>query len=155
VKALVYIAAFGLDEGESIEELGKSGRAPAGATQVRPDDNGFLWIDRDGFAEAFAADIDPIDARIMAVVQKPLRVNSFVGKAGAPVWKNIRSWYMVATNDQMIPPTAEEFMGKRMGATIVRVPASQAALLSRPTEVVDLISRAASTIGTAAKSTHP
>src|SRR6202521_4945671 len=151
VKALVYIAAFGLDEGESIEKLGKSRPVPAGAAQVRPDDNGFLWINRDGFAQAFAADIDPIDARIMAVVQKPLSMNSFAGKAGAPAWKNIRSWYMVATNDQMIPPTAAEFMGKRMGATIVRAPASHAALLSRPTEVVDLISQAASTIGAAAK----
>ncbi len=79
VKALVYIAAFALDEGESIEALGKSGPAPAGAAQIRPDANGFLWINREGFAEAFASDVDPIQARVMAAVQKPLSVASFTG----------------------------------------------------------------------------
>jgi len=75
VVALVYIAAFALDEGESIESLGKQGPAPAGAAHIRPDDEGFLWIDRDGFSQAFASDVDPIEARIMAAVQKPLSVN--------------------------------------------------------------------------------
>src|ERR1700747_516537 len=120
VKALVYIAAFALDEGESIEALGKSGPAPAGAAQIRPDTNGFLWINREAFAQAFASDVDPIQARVMAAVQKPLSVASFTGKAGAPAWKNIPSWYMVATKDQMIPPQAEEFMAKRMGALCAR-----------------------------------
>ena len=82
VKALVYIAAFALDEGESIEGLGKQGPAPAGAAAVQPpDSNGFLWIDRDGFAKAFAADVDPVEASVMAAVQKPLSVNSFTGKS--------------------------------------------------------------------------
>jgi hypothetical protein len=67
VTALVYIAAFGLDEGESLEGLSKQGPAPAGAAQIRPDEHGFLWIDRDGFAKAFAADVDPVEARVMAV----------------------------------------------------------------------------------------
>jgi pimeloyl-ACP methyl ester carboxylesterase len=143
VKALVYIAAFGLDEGESIEALGKSGPAPAGAAQIRPDANGFLWINREGFAQAFASDVDPIQARVMAAVQKPLSVASFTGKAGAPAWKNIPSWYMVATKDQMIPPQAEEFMAKRMGATMRTVPSSHAAMVSHPKEVTDLIISAA------------
>ena len=73
VTALVYIAAFGLDEGESLEGLSKQGQAPAGAAQIRPDDHGFLWIDRQGFAQAFAGDVDAAEARIMAAVQKPLR----------------------------------------------------------------------------------
>ena len=114
-KALVYIAAFALDEGESVEALGKSGPAPAGAAQIRPDANGFLWINREGFAQAFASDVDPIQVRVMAAVQKPLSVAAFTGKAGAPAWKNIPSWYMVATNDQMIPPQAEEFYGEKDG----------------------------------------
>src|ERR1700722_1718843 len=76
VTALVYIAGFGLDEGESLETLSKQGPAPAGAAHIRPDAHGFLWIDRDGFAQAFAADADPADARVMAVAQKPLSIKS-------------------------------------------------------------------------------
>src|SRR6266849_10358564 len=77
VKALVYIAAFGLDEGESIDALSKQGPAPAGAAAVRPpDEHCLLWIDRDGFAKAFAADADPVEARVMAAVQKPLSINA-------------------------------------------------------------------------------
>ena len=84
VKALVYIAAFGLDEGESLDALSKQGPAPAGAAAVRPpDENGFLWIDQDGFAKAFAADADPVEARVMAAVQKPLSINSFIAKIRA------------------------------------------------------------------------
>jgi len=119
VEALVYIAAFALDEGESIDALSKQGPAPAGAAAVRPpDEHGFLWIDRDGFAKAFAADADPVEARVMAAVQKPLSINSFIAKSGPPAWKHLPSWYMVATEDQMIPPQAEQFMAKRMGATV-------------------------------------
>lgn len=151
VKALVYIAAFGLDEGESIEALGKNGPAPAGAAQIRPDANGFLWINREAFGQAFAADADPIQARVMAAVQKPLSVASFTGKSGAPAWKKIPSWYMVAANDEMIPPQAEEFMAKRMGATVRSVPSNHAAMISHPKEVADLIAQAADGITRAAK----
>ncbi len=85
---LVYIAAFALDEGESLDGLSKQGPAPAGAAAVRPpDDHGFLWIDRDGFAKAFAADVDPTEASVMAAVQKPLSVDSFTAKSGPPAWK--------------------------------------------------------------------
>lgn len=151
VKALVYIAAFGLDEGESIEALGKNGPAPAGAAQIRPDANGFLWINREAFGQAFAADADAIQARVMAAVQKPLSVASFTGKSGAPAWKKIPSWYMVAANDEMILPQAEEFMAKRMGATVRSVPSSHAAMISHPKEVADLIAQAADGITKAAK----
>lgn len=154
VKALVYIAAFGLDEGESIESLGKTGPAPAGAAQIRPDANGFLWINREAFGQAFAADADPIQARVMAAVQRPLSVACFTGKSGAPAWKKIPSWYMVATNDQMIPPQAEEFMAKRMGAEVRKVASSHAAMVSHPKEVADLITLAADTIADATVSTR-
>src|SRR5580704_17324810 len=87
VTALVYIAGFGLDEGESLESLSKQGPAPAGSAQIRPDEHGFLWIAREGFAEAFAADVDPAEARVMAVTQKPLSIKSFVAKSGPPAWK--------------------------------------------------------------------
>jgi pimeloyl-ACP methyl ester carboxylesterase len=154
VNALVYIAAFGLDEGESLESLGKQGPAPAGAAQIRPDDRGFLWINREGFAQAFAADVDPVEASVMAAVQGPLSVKSFAGKSGPPAWKHIPSWYMVAINDQMIPPQAEEFMAKRMGATVRSAPSSHAAMVSHPKEVADLITLAADSIGKSAKTTR-
>jgi pimeloyl-ACP methyl ester carboxylesterase len=91
VIALVYIAAFGLDEGESIESLSNQGPGPAGAAQVRPDDHGFLWIDRDGFPQAFAADVDRVEARVMAATQKPLSISSFSAKSGPPAWKRLPS----------------------------------------------------------------
>src|SRR5580658_7095914 len=126
VKALVYIAAFGLDEGESLAGLSKQGPAPTGAAQVTPDDNGFLWINTSGFHQAFAADVDATEASVMAAVQKPLSVASFASEEGAPAWKKLPSWYLVSTNDQMIPPPAQEFMAKRMGATTRSVAASHA-----------------------------
>lgn len=154
VTALVYIAAFGLDEGESLEGLSKQGPAPAGAAHIRPDEHGFLWIDREGFAQAFAADADPVQARIMAVSQKPLSMKSFTAKSGPPAWKHIPSWYLVSSKDQMIPPQAEEFMGKRMGATVRTVPASHASMNSYPKEVADMIGAAAeSVVGAAAATT--
>jgi pimeloyl-ACP methyl ester carboxylesterase len=146
VKALVYVAAFGLDEDESIEALSKQGPAPSGAAQIRPDNRGFLWINREGFAQAFAADVDPVEASVMAAVQGPLSVKSFEGKCGPPAWKHIPSWYKVASNDQMIPPQAQEFMAKRMGATVRSIWSSHAAMVSHPKEVADLIILAAASI---------
>jgi pimeloyl-ACP methyl ester carboxylesterase len=143
VTALVYIAGWGVDEGESLEDLSKQGPPPAGAAQIRPDEYGFFWIDRDGFAQAFAADVDPIEASIMAATQKPLSVKSFTDKSGPAAWKRLPSWYLVSANDQMIPPKAEEFMAKRMGATIRTVPASHASLVSHPKEVAEIIALAA------------
>jgi pimeloyl-ACP methyl ester carboxylesterase len=151
VKALVYIAAFGLDEGESIEGLGKQGPAPSGAAQVRPDDHGFLWINRDGFAQAFAADVDPVEASVMAAVQKPLSINSFTAKSGTPAWKHIQSWYMIAGEDHMIPPQAEVFMANRMCATVSKVASSHAVMVSHPKEVADFIMLAVESITDSAK----
>lgn len=150
VTALVYIAAFGLDEGESLEALSKQGPAPAGSAHIHPDNHGFLWIDREGFAAAFAADVDPVEARVMAATQKPLSVNSFLAKSGAPAWRQIPSFYMVATDDRMIPPAAEEWMAKRMRATVRSVAASHAVMISHPEEVADLVVLAAQGIAAAA-----
>jgi len=150
VTALVYIAAFGLDEGESLDSLSKQGPAPAGAAQIRPDAHGFLWIDRDGFSQAFVADADPVEARVMAAVQKPLSIKSFTAKSGPPAWKHIRSWYLVSSNDQMIPPQADELMAKRMGATVRKVASSHASMVSHPQEVADII-RAAVEAGVVAE----
>ncbi len=143
VKALVYITAFGLDEGESLASLSQQGPAPAGASAVVPDDHGFLWIDRSRFHEAFAADATDQEAEIMAVVQKPLNVASFGAACGVPAWKTLPSWYLECTEDQMIPPPAQAFMAERMGATVRSVPASHAVFMAHPGEVAEIIGLAA------------
>jgi pimeloyl-ACP methyl ester carboxylesterase len=144
VKALVYITAFGLDEGESLASLSQQGPAPAGASAVTPDDHGFLWIDRARFHEAFAADATAEEASIMAVVQKLLNVAGFTGACGVPAWKTLPSWYLECTDDQMIPPPAQDFMAKRMGATVRTVAASHAVFMAHPGEVADIILEAIS-----------
>jgi pimeloyl-ACP methyl ester carboxylesterase len=145
VKALVYITAFGLAEGESLESLSQQGPPPAGARFIKPDAHGFLWIDREGFATAFAADVDPAYSAVMAVTQKPLSLKSFADKAGPPAWKHIPSWYLVSEKDHMIPPAAQQFMAARMKATVRSVDASHASMASHPKEVADIISSAALT----------
>jgi pimeloyl-ACP methyl ester carboxylesterase len=143
VKGLVYITAFGLDEGESLASLAEQGPAPAGSSAVEPDDHGFLWINRTRFHDAFAADATDEEAAIMAVVQKPLHVASFTAKSGVPAWKTLPSWYLQCTDDQMIPPPAQGFMAERMGATVRTVAASHAVFMAHPVEVAEIIGLAA------------
>ena len=142
VKALVYITAFGLDAGESLDSLSKQGPPPAGASAVEADDNGYLWINRDKFHSAFAADATNDEAYVMATVQKPPHVAAFTGEEGSPAWKTIPSWYLVCTNDHMIPPPAQEFMAKRMGATVKSVASSHSPFVSHPEAVADIIALA-------------
>jgi pimeloyl-ACP methyl ester carboxylesterase len=118
VKALVYITAFGLDEGESLESLSKQGPPPSGAAAIAPDEHGFLWINREKFHKAFAGDVTVDEAAVMAAVQKPLSFAAFGGQEGVPAWKSLPSWYLVCTEDQMIPPPAQEFLAQRMKATV-------------------------------------
>jgi len=139
VKALVYVTAFGLDEGESLDSLSKQGPPPAGAAAVEPDAFGYLWINRGKFRQAFAADVTADEAAVMAVVQRPLSVTAFTDKAGAPAWKHLPSWYLVCTNDQMIPPPAQEFLAGRMHATQRSVASSHAPFVSHPLLVADII----------------
>jgi pimeloyl-ACP methyl ester carboxylesterase len=147
VKALVYVTAFGLDEGESLAGLAEQGPAPAGAAAVEPDAHGFLWINRAQFHNAFAADATAAEAAVMAVVQKPLAVASFTDKSGVPAWKSVPSWYLTCTDDQMIPPPAQDFMAQRMGATVRSVAASHAVFMAHPAEVAEIIGAAAASIG--------
>jgi pimeloyl-ACP methyl ester carboxylesterase len=142
VTALVYIAAFGLDEGESLDSLSKQGPAPAGSAQIHPDDNGHLWIDRAGFYKAFVADAEPVEASVMAATQRPLGIAAFTTKSGPPAWQHLPSWYLISSDDQMIPPAAQELMAQRMDATMSSVPASHASMVSRPKEVSAIILQA-------------
>jgi pimeloyl-ACP methyl ester carboxylesterase len=139
VKALVYITAFGLDQGESLESLSKQGPPSAGSAAITPDGLGYLWINREQFHKAFVADATKDEAAIMAAVQRPLSLASFAEKEGAPAWKAIPSWYLVCTDDQMIPPPAQEFLAKRMKATVRSVASSHAAFMAHSQEVANII----------------
>ncbi len=146
VKALVYITAFGLDEGESLESVAKQGPPPAGAAAVQPDANGFLGIDRTKFHDVFAGGATSDEAAVMAAVQKPLSVAAFASKVGAPSWKTIPSWYLVCTDDQMIPPPAQEFFAKRMNATFDSVKSSHTPFVTHPDNVIAIIASAAESL---------
>ena len=146
VKGLVYVSAFGPDEGESLASLAEQGPAPAGASAIEPDEHGFLWINRSRFHDAFAADATDEEAAVMAVVQKPLGIASFTAQCGVPAWKSVPSWYLQCTDDQMIPPPAQGFMAERMGATVRGVAASHAVFMAHPGEVADIIGLAAASV---------
>ena len=143
VASLVYIAAFGLDEGESIGGLLAQGGPPTPAlAHLDIDKRGFAWVPEDDFVNHFAADVDPVKARVMYAVQQPLATSTFQDVMGVPAWKSHPSWFLVAENDQAIPPDAERQFAKRMGATTVEVASGHVAMVSHPDAVAELIETA-------------
>jgi pimeloyl-ACP methyl ester carboxylesterase len=142
VVALVYIAAFGLEEGESIGALLSGGPPTAALAHLNVDGQGFAWVPENDFVNHFAADVDPVQARIMHAVQQPLSMTTFGDVMGVPAWRSLPSWYMVAANDEAIPPDAERSFARRMGATTIEVSTSHVAMVSHPDEVVALIESA-------------
>jgi pimeloyl-ACP methyl ester carboxylesterase len=144
--ALVYIAAFGLDEGESIGALLASGPPTPALANLDIDEQGFAWLPKDDFVNHFAADVDAADADAMFAVQQPLSTSTLGDVMATPAWKSLPSWYMVAEKDEAIPPEAEHSFAKRMGATTVAVPSSHVAMVSHPDEVVALIESAAASV---------
>jgi pimeloyl-ACP methyl ester carboxylesterase len=147
VHGLVYIAGFALDKGESLEILSASGPvAPPGAAAIRPDKYGFLWIDREMFADNFCQDADKTQGMIMAATQKPLSLACFQGKITDAGWKNLPCWYQISLNDRMIPPPAEQFMAQRINARLISLASSHASLVSHPIEVAAFIQNAANEI---------
>jgi pimeloyl-ACP methyl ester carboxylesterase len=145
VKALVYIAAFAPDSGDSLGALLKS-KAPSDiGPALVPDSAGFLYIDRAKFHDVFAKDVPASEARIMAAAQKPIFGAIFETLVPAPAWKTIPSWYLVATEDRAINPDLERFMAQRMGATTSEVKASHVPFITRPKETVKVIEAAART----------
>jgi pimeloyl-ACP methyl ester carboxylesterase len=143
VAGLVYVAAFGLDEGESLGALLGSGPPTPSLAHLAVDEQGFAWIPEEDYVAHFAADVDPIKARVMYAVQQPIAMSTFDYVMGAPAWKSHPTWYLVATEDQAIPPDAERMFAQRMGASTVEVAASHVAMVSHPDEVVSLIHAAA------------
>ena len=147
VVALVYIAAFGLDQGESLGQLLSQGPVTPALAHLFTDARGFGWLSEEDFVEHFAADVDPTRAHVMYAVQQPLASSGFTDVMGVPAWKSLPSWYLVARNDEAIPPDVERLFASRMSATTVEVPASHVAMLSHPQEVTDLIEKAAEAVG--------
>ena len=143
VAGLVYITAFALDAGETVNALIAS--APPGAPQppILPPQDGFLFLDRTKFPASFAADVDKDKAQFMADSQVPWGVQALSGAISKPAWKGKPSWYLVVTEDKMIPPDAQRFMSKRAGSTVVETKGSHAIYVSRPDVVAKLIEDAA------------
>jgi pimeloyl-ACP methyl ester carboxylesterase len=146
VAGLIYIAAFGLDEGESIGALLAQGPPTPALAHLVIDRQGFAWLPEDDFVNHFAADVDPARARAMCAVQQPLSASAFQDVMGVPAWKSLPTWYLVAGGDQAIPPGAERQFAHRMGATTVEVPSSHVAMVSHPGDVVNLIEAAAEAV---------
>jgi pimeloyl-ACP methyl ester carboxylesterase len=141
VAALVYVAAFALDEGESFAPIETA--VPQASKAFKPDSDGNWWIEQDHFAADFAADIPPAESHYMAIAQVPISTDSFTHKVTSPAWKNKPTFYMVANSDRSINPQQERMMAKRAHARTVEVKASHVAYLSHPKEAAKLIEEAA------------
>ena len=142
VAGLVYVAAFALDQGESLGAQLSQGPVTPALAHLFTDKQGFGWLSEDDFVKHFAGDVDPTKAKVMYAVQQPLAGPAFTQVMDTPSWKTLPSWYLVATNDEAIPPDAERQFAKRMGATTVEVPSGHLAMVSHPKDVAELIESA-------------
>ena len=143
VERLVYIAAFAPDAGESVQSLIANPPPGAPVPPILPPQDGFLFLDRAKFAASFAADVEPEEAAFMADSQVPWGVEALAGAVTDPAWKHKPSWYLVATDDRMIPPDAQRQMASRAGATVAETPGSHAIYVSNPTVVAEAVKQAA------------
>jgi pimeloyl-ACP methyl ester carboxylesterase len=150
VAALVYIAAFAPDAGESVASLIQNPPPGAPVPPIMPPQDGYLFLDKAKFPAAFAADVDSEKAAFMADSQVPWGLDALNGAVSAPAWKTKPSWYLVATDDHMIPPPAQRFMAKRAGATTVEERGSHAIYVSSPSVVADIIENAVKGVTVAA-----
>jgi pimeloyl-ACP methyl ester carboxylesterase len=143
VAGLVYIAAFAPDKGESVNALIKDPPPGAAVPPILPPQDGFLALDKSKFHASFAGDLSKEKAEFMANSQVPWGLEALNGAVSAPAWRTKPSWYLIATDDKMIPPPAQQFMSKRAGATVVEVKGSHAIYMSQAEEVASLIKKAA------------
>jgi pimeloyl-ACP methyl ester carboxylesterase len=143
VAGLVYIAAFAPDKGESVSALIKDPPPGAPVPPILPPQDGYLFLDRAKFASSFAADVSPDLAEFMADSQVPWGLEALSGAISQPAWKTKPSWYLVSTDDKMIPPDAQRAMSKRAGSTAVEVKGSHSVYVSQPQAVASLIEKAA------------
>ena len=143
VVGLVYVAAFAPDKGESVSTLIKDPVPGAPVPPILPPVDGYLLLDKAKFPASFAGDVSPEKAAFMADSQVPWGVNALSGTITEPAWRTKPSWYLLTTDDKMIPPAAQRLMAKRAGATVVEVKASHAIFVSQPQAVASLIDKAA------------
>jgi pimeloyl-ACP methyl ester carboxylesterase len=153
IVGLVYIAAFAPDKGESVNSLIKDPPPDAPVPPILPPQDGYLFLDQSKFHASFAADVDEDKAAFMADSQVPWGVGALAGEISEPAWKSKPSWYLLATEDRMIPPPAQRMMSQRAGSTVVEVNGSHAIYVSQPNAVAALIKQAAHgvAVATAAK----
>ena len=145
VKSLVYVAAFGPDTNESINDLGRGQPPPVWATALRVDSGGYGWLTRSAVLEHFAQDLPEAEAGLLAVKQGPINTKNFDDKIKLAAWHSRPSFYLRATSDHMIVPEAQAVMAKRMGASVTSVASSHVPMLSHPGDVASIIVRAAAT----------
>ena len=143
VAGLVYVAAFAPDKGESVSSLLKDPPPGAAVPPILPPQDGYLLLDKAKFPASFAGDVSPEAAAFMADSQVPWGVEALSGKISEAAWRTKPSWYLVSTEDRMIPPDAQRAMSKRAGATVVEVKGSHAVYVSQPDAVASLIANAA------------
>ena len=143
VAGLVYITAFALDNGESVSSLIKDPPPGAPVPPILPPQDGYLFLDKVKFAASFAADVEAEKAAFMADSQVPWGVEALSGTVSKAAWRTKPSWYLIATEDRMIPPPAQHFMSKRAGSTVIEVAGSHAIYVSQPNAVAKLIETAA------------
>jgi pimeloyl-ACP methyl ester carboxylesterase len=148
VKGLVYITAFAPDKGESVQSLIANPPPGAPVPPILPPQNGYLFLDKAKFRASFAGDVSEAKAAFMADSQVPWGVNALAGEVTEPAWKSKPSWYLVATEDKMIPPPAQRQMATRAGATIEEAAGSHAIYVSKPEAVAALIAKAAKSVST-------
>jgi pimeloyl-ACP methyl ester carboxylesterase len=146
VAGLVYIAAFAPDKGESVGSLIANPAPGAPVPPILPPQDGFLIVDKAKFHAAFAADVEPKKAAFMADSQVPWSVTALNNQISQPAWRAKPSWYLVATEDLMIPVPAQRSMAKRAGATVADSKGSHAIYVSQPADVADLIEKAAKAV---------
>src|SRR5919198_862815 len=137
VKGLVYIAAFAPDEGQSLSDFVNPANFPKELFIV--DSGGFIYLNPKIFRQNFAQDVDPAEADIMAIVQKPFHQSNFVEKSGPPAWKQLPTWYQISDADHMIPPDIQHLFAQRMNATTLSLNSSHASYVSHPNEIAQLI----------------
>jgi pimeloyl-ACP methyl ester carboxylesterase len=143
VRGLVFVAALAPDEGETVADVFYRGKQHPQAPQLAPDNGGFIWMPETGFAAAFAHNASKRDNELFAAVQRPINVACIQEKAPRPLWKTIRSWYLLAEEDRMIDPNTQEFMAQRMKASLRRLDVDHTPIATAPDGVVELIREAA------------
>jgi pimeloyl-ACP methyl ester carboxylesterase len=146
VAALVYVAAFGLDEGETLGVLLGGGPPTPALAHLIVDEQGFAWLPEEDFVGHFAADVNPERARVLCAVQQSLSMSTFEDVMGVPAWKSHPCFYMVAHGDEALPPDAQRMFAQRMGARTVEASSGHLAMVSHPAEVVALIEDAAQAV---------